>query len=913
MATPDQRTPGQTIDNQAPLRDDIRLMGRLLGETIREQAGDEVFDLVEKIRLLSKDAANGDKSSITELQALLSGLQDENLVPIVRSFGHLLNLMNIAEQQHRVRRLRQSRKTTGSEVYRKSLDHLIEHLLDQDVSKESIIDSFETCRIELVLTAHPTEVTRRTISQKHDHIVSLLASRDRGDMTAYGTARFEEQLRSEIAAVWATDEIRHHKPTPIDEAKWGFATVEQTLWQAVPDYLRYVDFKLQKHLGAGLDIQASPIRFASWMGGDRDGNPNVTAETTNQVCWLSRWQAAELLFKDIDELRNELSMSACNDELRALVGDHAEPYRVLLRSMRDRLARTRDYLSARLDGQHFDEGDIYVEASDLSKPLMLCYYSLREKGMERIADGKLTDIIRRVNSFGLHLLPLDLRQESTRHAEVLDAVTRYVGLGSYLSWSEQERINFLVKELEGHRPLVPFEFFEQSVSPGQLENFDEQIEYSIENVYEVLATFKAICQHPRSSFANYIISMAHGASDILAVMLLQREAGVSEPLPVMPLFETLDDLNHAGPVIEQLLQIDGYIARTGAKQGVMIGYSDSAKDAGFLAASWAQYRAQEQLVEICQRHQVDLQLFHGRGGSMSRGGGSAHDALLSQPPGAVAGHVRITEQGEMIRFKFGLSGIALRTLELYTCATLEATLVPPPAPSEQWRNEMDRLTKNSLSSYRNTIQDEGFLDYFHTATPEKELQRLSLGSRPAKRSAQGGIESLRAIPWVFAWTQTRLLVPAWLGTEYALEKSIKAGQLGVIREMKTSWPYFSSIIDMLEMVLAKSFPLVSEYYEHRLMPEGESKTGNHLRERLAKAISAVLALRGADELLQQSGVIQRSITVRNPYVMPLHYLQAEIMYRLRQEKMQDDQQDGIYEQALKISIASIAAGMRNTG
>ncbi|MBV1871173.1 MAG: phosphoenolpyruvate carboxylase [Gammaproteobacteria bacterium] len=903
----------QKTDNQAPLRNDIRLMGRLLGETICEQAGDDVYTLVERIRLLSKDAATGDEQSISDLQNLLTGLSDPQLIPVVRSFGHLLNLMNIAEQYHRVRRLHEVNKAIGAEPQSRTLGHLITQLLDQGVSKRAIISGFEGCRIELVLTAHPTEVTRRTISHKHDQIVSLLALRDRADMTEYGATLFEEQLRAEIASVWGTDEIRHQKPTPIEEAKWGFATVEQTLWQAVPDYLRYMDFNLRKYLGEGLDIEATPIRFASWMGGDRDGNPNVTAATTNHVCWLSRWQAAELLYKDINALRNELSMSVCSNEIRALVGDHPEPYRALLRSVRDRLARTREYLSARLEGQQLDEGDIYVDASDLSETLMACYRSLKEQGMTRIANGTLTDIIRRVNSFGLHLLPLDLRQESSRHSEVLDAVTRYVGLGSYLDWGEQQRIDFLVKELAGHRPLVPFEFFEGTVSQRCIEEQEGQTEYAMESVYEVLATFKAICQHPRSSFANYIISMAHGASDILAVMLLQREAGVTDPLPVMPLFETLDDLNQAGPVIDSLLQIDDYIAKTGAKQGVMIGYSDSAKDAGFLAASWAQYRAQEQLVEICQRHQVDLQLFHGRGGSMSRGGGSAHDALLSQPPGAVAGHVRITEQGEMIRFKFGISGIAQRTLELYTCATIEATLAPPPAPKKQWRDEMDRLTENALNSYRNTIQDKDFLEYFHTATPEKELQRLLLGSRPAKRNAQGGIDSLRAIPWVFAWTQTRLLVPAWLGTEYALEASIKAGQLGVIREMKSSWPYFSSIIDMLEMVLAKSLPLVSEYYEHCLMPEGKSDTGQQLRERLAQAISAVLALRGADELLQQSSVIQRSISVRNPYVMPLHYLQAEIMCRLRKKETSDSDERGVYEQALKISIASIAAGMRNTG
>jgi len=345
----------------------------------------------------------------------------------------------------------------------------------------------------------------------------------------------------------------------------------------------------------------------------------------------------------------------------------------------------------------------------------------------------------------------------------------------------------------------------------------------------------------------------------------------------------------------------------------MGGYSDSAKAAGFLAASWAQYQAQEKLVEICAKHNIQLRLFHGRGGSMSRGGGSAHDALLSQPPGAVEGYVRITEQGEMIRFKFGLPGIAFRTLELYTCATLEATLLPPPKPSQPWRELMDKLTTCSLESYRNEIHNADFLDYFHKATPEQELQRLSLGSRPAKRKASGGIESLRAIPWVFAWTQTRLLIPAWLGSDSALQAAIDEGDLALVQLMSAEWPYFASIIDMLEMVLAKAEPQVSEYYEQRLVGEAMQAVGVQLRTRLATVINAVNTVRGSEKLLQDSPVIQHSIKVRNPYVMPLHFLQAEIMRRLRAAGEDSSAAKAIYEQVLKISITSIAAGMRNTG
>jgi len=904
--------PVSSSDSHAPLRTDIRLLGGLLGETIREQDGEAVLALIEEIRHFSKAALAGDASAHRQLEGLMAGLDDDSLLPVVRSFGLMLNLMNIAEQYHRVRRL--SAASTRETSHRKSLPQLLSHLAEQGIATSRIGETVANLRIELVLTAHPTEVSRRTVSQKYDRIADHLQTLDRVSLGEYQRQALVQELRREIAALWATDEIRHNKPTPVDEAKWGIATIEQSLWSTVPALLRELDANLREQLGEGLSIGAAPIRFASWMGGDRDGNPNVTAQTTDEVCWLSRWQAAELLQGDVEQLRSELSMASCSAALRAAVGEHPEPYRQWLRGVRDRLLLTRDSLKARLDGEQVvSDGAIYCDVADLRRDLMLCYDSLLAQGMATIAEGRLTDIIRCVNCFGLNLTPLDIRQESSRHAEVLDAVTRYIGVGHYCEWSETEKLAFLSAELKQQRPLIPAAFFKQSLEASWLESLHGQVDYAIEGVYEVLQTCQTIARHPRSSFANYIISMAHSGSDVLAVMLLQREAGITEPLPVMPLFETLSDLENAPGVIDKLFKIEGYADSIHHCQQIMVGYSDSAKDAGFLAASWAQYRAQEELVEICQNHKVQLRLFHGRGGSMSRGGGSAHDALLSQPPGAVEAYVRITEQGEMIRFKFGLPDIALRTLELYTCATLEATLLPPPKPSRPWRDMMAKLTACSLQSYRSEIHSADFLDYFHQATPEQELQRLSLGSRPAKRKASGGIESLRAIPWVFAWTQTRLLIPAWLGSDSALEEAIGDGDFPLVQAMAAQWPYFASIIDMLEMVLAKAEPQVSAYYEQRLVDETLQGVGAQLRSRLSTVIAALNTVRGAEHLLQDSPVIQHSIRVRNPYVMPLHFLQAEIMRRLRATGDSRSAAKDIYEQVLKISITSIAAGMRNTG
>ena len=906
--------PVASTNNHAPLRNDIRLLGDMLGETILNQCGQQTFNLVEEIRQASKTAAQGNDASSAQLETFLSQLEDKQMLPVVRAFGLMLNLMNIAEEYHRVRRLRATQLSGGAVGHRKSLPQLLRHLNDCGIPQAEISRTIENLRIELVLTAHPTEVSRRTVSQKYDRIADHLESLDQQNINAYDRKLIEADLQREIDSLWATDEIRRNKPTPIDEAKWGITTIEQTLWATVPKLLRQMDYTLLKELGEGLSIDAAPIRFASWMGGDRDGNPNVTAQTTDEVCWLSRWQAAQLLQQDIEQLRSELSMSHCSAELRKVTGDHPEPYRHLLRGVRDRLILTRDTLKQKLNGElTINDAEIYSDTNDLKQPLMLCYNSLLDQGMNTIANGRLTDIIRCINSFGLNLTPLDIRQESSRHAEVFDAITRYIGQGSYLQWSEAEKIAFLNAELNQQRPLIPSQFLTQTVDNEWINTLQQKVDYSIENVYEVIKTCQIISNHPRSSFANYIISMAHCSSDVLAVMLLQREAGVAQPLPVMPLFETLIDLENAPEIIEQLFKLDGYVESIQHNQQVMIGYSDSAKDAGFLAASWGQYQAQQKLVTLCKSHHVQLRLFHGRGGSMSRGGGSAHDALLSQPPGAVEGYVRITEQGEMIRFKFGLPGIALRTLELYTCATLEATLLPPPAPSKKWCALMEDLTQCSLASYRNEISQPNFLEYFHEATPEQELQRLSLGSRPAKRKSSGGIESLRAIPWVFAWTQTRLLIPAWLGSDSAFEKAIADQQLNLIQEMTQNWPYFTSIIDMLEMVLAKTLPMVSSYYEKRLVDENMQEVGTKLRLRLNSVVRSVNEIRNSEILLEQSPVIRNSIRVRNPYVMPLHFLQAEIMRRLRMKGKNTSESKHIYEQVLKITITSIAAGMRNTG
>ncbi len=894
--------PEQT-DPHAALRDDVRLLGTLLGEVLQEQAGNSLFERIEAIRALAKQTRDGSSKAAEQLNTVLTNLADDELLPVSRAFTQFLNLANIAEQYHRVRRRRAWQQMTDAPTQPASIAELLPRTLAQH-SSEQVWQSILALDIELVLTAHPTEISRRTLIQKYDQIALGLQRLDQYKLTPTERQAQLQALKCQITNAWHTDEIRKHKPTPIDEAKWGFTAIEQTLWQAVPDFLRQLDRAVFDQLGRHLPLNHCPIRFASWMGGDRDGNPNVTHAVTHEVLLLARWQAAELLHKDIDALRWTLSMQACSTALQQRVGAHSqEPYRDLLREVRDRLARTRDWAQAAIAAELVVPDDVYLDDADLLQPLQLCYDSLVESNLGDIAQGDLLDLIRRVHCFGLTLLKLDIRQDASRHLHAVAAITDYLQLGDYAAWSETDKQAFLLRELQNPRPLLPRQ---RHASP----------EMPIEqpDVQEVLRTFATLAAHPSNSFGAYVISMAGQPSDVLAVMLLQKEAEVRPFLRVVPLFETLADLEHAADCLDALLSIDWYKQAIGGRQEIMIGYSDSAKDAGFLAANWAQYQAQEALTTVATQHGVQLTLFHGRGGSVSRGGAPTHQALLAQPPHSVQGKIRVTEQGEMIRFKFGMHDIAVRNLELYTAATLEASLLPPPKPKQEWRELMQQMTQHSVHIYREVVRgNPDFIQYLRKVTPELELQRLPLGSRPARRQTSGGIESLRAIPWVFAWTQIRLMLPAWLGTGQALTHALQHQKQQTLHDMTVTWPYFQTVLSMLEMVLAKADPHIAAYYEHQLTDDPAlEQVGQSLRQHLAECVQVLLQLTDQQQLLQKQPIIKRSINVRTPYILPLHMLQAELMRRCR-ESEGGSAQAAIYDQALMVTIAGIAAGLRNTG
>ena len=903
----------RTSRKTASLKQDIHLLGNVLGDVLRHQEGDTLFELVEDIRTLSKAARSGKVKSRKKLETLLESLDVYDMERVARAFNHFLSLSNLAEQQHRIRRRRAHQFEPDTSTQRGSLEETFQSLIDSGVTPSAISSCISTLGIELVLTAHPTETRRRTVQHIHLEIDRLLRERDLHAMTPREEDAHRRELHRVISAGWATDEIRPERPTPEDEVRGGLAAVEQVLWDSLPRYLRELDHAMKCQLDASLPLDATPIRIGSWMGGDRDGNPNVTPRVTARACTLARWMAADLYWRAVDDLRRDLSMNECSDTLRKTVGEAWEPYREVLRDLRDKLDDTRLSLEAHLDDAVEPHCHVIQTVDEILDPLMLCWDSLHECSHGDIARGKLLDLIRRVHAFGISLVQLDIREDASRHAEALDSLTQAAGLGSYARWGETRRAQFLLSQLDGGDPLVDVAYWQRkSEAPSQA-------------VDDVLGAFRAAAEQPPGVLGAYVISMACTPSDILAVEMLQREAlagctthADARPQRVVPLFETESDLDSAPAAIASLLDLpwvkDTLQEEHGNHLEVMIGYSDSAKDAGRLAAAWALYRGQEGIVQECRDRDIHLTLFHGRGGSVGRGGGPTHAAILCQPPGSIQGTIRVTEQGEMIQARYGRPGIAVRTLELTTTAVLEATLRGGIRPKKAWRARMDTLSETSRASYHGIVRDHPeFVNYFRAATPESELALLNIGSRPARRRGGGGIESLRAIPWVFAWTQTRLMLPAWLGLGDALAEAMEEKKASrEVKEMEANWPFFRSTLDLIEMVLAKALPDMAARYDEVLVPKRLRAIGRDLRGRYGLTVEHLLELRGRDGLLESNPMLRDSIQARNPYVDPLNLLQVELLRRLR-ELPPHAAERGEVRDALLVTFNGIAAGMRNTG
>lgn len=871
------------------MNENIAMLGKLLGETIKGALGEDTYECVETIRQLSKASHSGDKQAHDKLVETLQNLPDKDFLPVAQAFNQFLNLTNTAEQYDTI-----SQHAIGKENP-VNFPRIYETLKSKGAKDEDIKKAIDEISIDLVLTAHPTEINRRSLINNLNEVSDCLQHLDHDDIVSYKQEQIMSRLKQLIIQYWFTAEIRKDRPTPNEEAKWGYDVIESSLWNAVPSFLKEFNKQLESSIGYKIPIDARPIHFTSWMGGDRDGNPNVTATVTKDVLLQSRKRAAILFLKDIEVLVKELSMFNCTAEFRNYLGDTEvqEPYRALMKKLRSQLKKTIVWLDEKIEGKHvLITDEIIINNEQLWEPLIKCYDSLIACGMESIANDKLQDTLRRVKCFGVTLVKVDIRQESTRHTDVLSELTLYLGLGDYAAWSETEKQAFLVKELSSKRPLIP-----QLWKPSA-------------EAKEVIDTFRVIAETPQGVIPVYVISMARTPSDVLAVHLLLKDTGCPYTLPVAPLFETLNDLNNASDVMTQLLSISWYRGIIENKQMVMIGYSDSAKDAGALAAGWAQYSAQEALLKTCNDAGVTLTLFHGRGGTIGRGGGPAKVALFSQPPGSLKGGLRVTEQGEMIRFKLGLPDLAITTLSLYVDAILEANILPPPAPREEWRETMNELSDISCKIYQGLVRhNDNFIPYFYQATPESELAKLPLGSRPAKRKSTGGVESLRAIPWIFGWSQNRLMLPAWLGAGQALQQLIDKGKMSILETMYQEWPFFNTRISMLEMVYAKADSRIAAYYDQRLVDKDIQYLGAELRDQLAKDTNTILDIAHDKSLMENLPLIASNIAMRNIYTVPLNLLQVELLQRLRSNKEYPYE----LEQALMVTISGIAAGMRNTG
>lgn len=873
-------------------KEEIDFLSSIFTDILAERLPEETLNSIKTILNFALQEKSNDP--LGKLSDFIRPLSIDQIAPVIRAISLFLSLANVAEQHDRIRTRRLCESESENNTFKNSCGKILQDLLDANVPTEKIYDCVSNLKIQIVFTAHPTEVVRKTLSQKFIRIAKLLEQKEKVPLSAREREIINKDLRREITSAWETDEIRQRKMTPLDEVRVGLNLMEDVLWDALPNFYRSLSDDLLKTTGKSLPIDASPIFFGSWIGGDRDGNPNVTPEITRMTIFEIRRLSAELYRREIHLLSQELSENLCSQEVRSLAETDYEPYRVILKKVRDRLKKTFEYYDDLINLRYVTpdmEKEIYVKRNDVLEPLMLCYHSLHESGLEIIANGRLLDIIRRLHAFGFSLIQLDVRQEASKHALAMDEITRYLGMGSYLEWSEETKQAFLLSELENRRPLIP-----------------ENAEWSVATK-DILGTFSMLARLPRRSLGTYIISMAKESSDVLLVQLFQKLCKIEEPLRIAPLFESAIDLHHSADVIEKLLSIPMYRSFTKGLQEVMIGYSDAAKDVGKVASSWYLYRAQEELVQICQKKGVKLLLFHGRGGTIGRGGGPTLTAIRSQPPGSVNGSLKVTEQGEMIQAKFGLHEIAFRSFEIYTIAALVATLRPPESPPGEWSEILQQAADFSAKEFTKEVHENpDFPDYFRAVTPINELSSLNIGSRPAYRRAEGTIKNLRAIPWIFAWTQNRFLLPVWMGSGESIKRMIAKTGLNSVIEMYEKWPFFQSLIDLLEMVLSKSDFDISEMYAERLGTEKHQQMQNYYKNELEASKENVLSISRHKELIEENTILKVGVAARNPYINILNIIQCELLTRLRKDPGNEKLLQGLLK-----TVNGIAAGMRNTG
>ena len=881
------------------LREDIRLLGTFLGRVIRDQEGLTFYKIVERLRLLSKNTLlDKNKSKVfLKVSKEVKKLKPKDIFRVTRSFSHILNLMNLAESLDASRKLNEYEnpyfKNKNQNIF---IEDIIKNLFkDRNISNKKIYEQATKLDIGIVLTAHPTEVKRRTLIQKYANLIELMEQRHLYKKYPSKILEIDRKIYTEITVIWKTDELKRSKPSPLDEAKWGLAVIEDSLWDTIPKVYKRLNDIFRKNLGKDLPRGYSPIQFGSWMGGDRDGNPNVTADITKKVILFSRWQAAKLYEKELTKLIQDLSMKECSPKIKKITGNSFEPYRVYLRPIRDKIRLTYQLIEKHLNNnESLNEKKLLKDKNEILKPLREVRESLNLNRGQHIANADLLDLIRRVRCFGINLARLDIRQESTRHQKLIADVLDKKYKINFSSLSESKKINLLNLLIKQKKYFI---------NNLKIKNKDNK---------EVWNTFKQISKEPEQCMGAYVISMTSKASDILSVYFLQKQAETKNLLRVVPLFETLDDLKNAKSVMENIFKLSWYRRLINHKQEVMIGYSDSSKDAGKLSASWHQYKLQEELRNLAKKYKIDLVFFHGRGGSAGRGGGPIQATLKSQPANTVNGKIRITDQGEVIQQKYGYKPLAEYNLCSYIGAVMDASLNPPPKSKKNWRELIEKMSEIATSAYRKNLnQSEDFIRYFKTVTPHKSLGKLAIGSRPTKRKNVDNIQSLRAIPWVFAWTQIRLMLPAWLGTTEALRYGSIKKFSKTLTDMEKNWPYFVSTMDILDMVITKVDPEISIIYENNLADSALKRIGKKLRfqfDALVKLHNKITP----KEVFKERKEFRKALFIRNNYTETLNILQANIMNKINNNKYKKLDKKFL-DDALMTSIAGISAAMKNTG
>lgn len=908
-------------DKEAPLREDIRLLGRVLGDVVREQAGPDVFDIVESVRRHAVSVRR-EGSDDEHLAARLAALDLPEALHVIRAFSWFSFLTNIAEDVHTNRRRRHHRRV-GAPAQPGSLAYAIPRLLTSGVDVDAIARLLPRMHVSPVLTAHPTEVRRKTVLRVQRDVARLLSEDARDDPDAW-----ESHLRRDVLALWQTAMLRLTRLRVADEVNEALGYYELSLFEQIPRVLETLEHEIARCYapGGAPPLSVPPVlRMGSWIGGDRDGNPFVDAAALRLAVHRQTTVALRHLLGQLDALEAELSMSSRlvrpTDELLELADASLddspfrsdEPYRRAVRGLHARLAATAIALVGETPAPHRAHVELprFRDADELAEALATIDRSLRSHGAGAIADGRLARVRRAVGVFGFHLCSLDMRQNADVHERVVAELLRVARVhDDYAALDEEARVALLRAELAWPRPLV---------GPATEGRYGETTAKELEILRAAAEIHRRV---GRAAIPNYVISKCRSVSDVLAVAVLLKEVGLATPdrldVAIVPLFETIDDLDAAGTVVQAMLRDDRYRAWVdglGGAQEVMLGYSDSNKDGGYLAANWALYRAERALVDVTRAAGVRLRLFHGRGGTVGRGGGPSYEAILAQPDGAVDGALRITEQGEVVAAKYADPDHARRTLEAMLAATLEATLVDVEGLGNdlgRFHDVLDELAARSRDAYRALVYDTpGFVEWFRAATPITEISELNIGSRPASRTSSDRIEDLRAIPWVFSWSQARIMLPGWYGVGAAVEGWCGGddARLSLLREMHDRWPFFRSVLSNMAMVLAKSDLSIAARYRMLVPDEAlREHVWEQIRAEHERCVRTVLAITGHSSLLADNPTLARSIRHRFPYLDPLNLLQVSLLQRWRA-----GEHDELIRRAIHLTINGLATGLRNSG